>query len=250
MLRFRKMALLVLVMGLIAILFTSTQPASANVVALSLTRRSCGVVTAFATYDGFSEGTLTFYVAFAVDINNNGKFGEAGEPIRFVKIVPGGAAEYVGARLVFNPVPEGSTIAVTAYELDSAGVPVSKQLEPVKYQCTHRPAIDTLPQNTGQPEPPVSVVAKVNIDSVIVYSAPSARSTAIGGLGRGALVNAIARNQRGDWIQIEFRGGLGWIMWQKQTLLLGPYTTLPILPNVEIAAATPVPPTATPTPKP
>src|SRR5258708_13406375 len=96
-----------------------------NVVSVSFYRRSCGVVNAYATYDGFSEGTPAYYVAFAVDLNDNGIFGEAGETVRYIKTFPTGGPVLFGSRLTFKALPEGSTIAVTPYEVDNLVVPLS-----------------------------------------------------------------------------------------------------------------------------
>ena len=233
--RFRTLAwftsIIVLVVG--TLLAVVPMPAYANVTALVLHTRTCGTVTAFLRYDSFSEGAPPFYAVFAVDLNNNGVFGEASEPIRYTRVAPSGGPGLVGGRMAFRALPEGSSIAVTAYEIDSVGVQVSRQIEPVRYTCAHRPAKDPLPPNTGIPIPGVGVVAKVRIAALTVYSGPSAFTTPIGGLGRGAFVNVVARNQRGDWVQVEFKGGLGWVMWQTQAILFGPYSTLPVLPNYE-----------------
>ncbi len=233
--RFRTLAwftpVIVLVVGLLLAL--APMPVYANVTALVLHTRTCGTVTAYITYDSFSEGNAPYFAVFAVDLNNNGIFGEAGEPVRYVKVSPTGEAQLVGARLIFPARPEGSTIAVTAYEIDSAGVQVSRQIEPVQYECTHRPAKDPLPPNTGIPIPGVGIVAKVRIVAVTVFSGPSVNTAPLGGLGKGALVNVVARNARGDWLQIDYKGQLGWIMWHTEAILFGPYSTLPVLPNFE-----------------
>jgi hypothetical protein len=76
---------------------------------------------------------------------------------------------------------------------------------------------------------------------VTVYAEPSARSTKVGGVGLGQFLNVVARNQRGDWFQVEFQGKLAWIMWVKQVIPLGPYTTLPVVSNYEASAPTPLP---------
>jgi hypothetical protein len=246
--RFRKLTGSLLVFTLvITLLFASlisTEPVNANVTAISLFRRSCGSVNAYANYDGFSEGTIYYYVVFAVDLNNNGVYSEAGEPVKYIRLAPGGPA-FVGANLRFKAVPEGSTISVTAYEIDSAGVKVSPQLPPVSYQCTHRPATDRLPSNDGSGAA-IGIVAKVSVPALIVYSEPSARSARLGGVGLGQFLNVTARNRRGDWFQVEFQGKLGWIMWVKNVIPLGPYTELPILPNAEQYTPTPLPPTPIP----
>src|SRR5258708_19143216 len=180
--RFRNVAWLVLVAVLALYTLLATTSARANVTAIAITRRTCGTVDAFSTYDGFSEGKPAFYVAFAVDLNGNGIFGEAGEPIRYVKISPIGQQEFVGAHLQFNPLPEGSRISVTSYEVDSAGVPVSPQVTPVAYECKHRPALDKLPANAPVPVPMVGVVAKVRITAVTVFTPPTPKSTPLSGL--------------------------------------------------------------------
>jgi hypothetical protein len=234
--RFRTLAWFIPIIILVAGTLLAPTPARANVTGVVLHTRTCGTVTAYLSYDSFSEGAPPFFAVFAVDLNNNGVFGEASEPIRYIRVVTGGGLQLVGARMAFRALPEGSTIAVTAYEIDSAGVQVSRQVEPVRYTCAHRPAKDPLPPNTGIPIPGVGVVAKVRIDAVTVYSGPSAFSSPLGGLGKGAFVNVVARNQRGDWVQVEFKGRLGWIMWQTQAILFGPYSTLPVLPNFESGA--------------
>jgi len=246
MMRFRYIVWFAAITALIFVVLAQTSMAEANVTRLILTRRTCGTVNAYLTYDGFSEGTPAFYNVVAVDLNGNGVYGEAGEPTQYIKITPGGQAVLIPAQLRFAALPEGSTISVTAYEVDSAGVAVSKQISPVSYQCTHRPATNTLPENTDIKVPAVSIVAKINRAAITVYSAPTASSTPLGGLGRGDQVTLLARNQRGDWVQFYFKGQLGWIMWQTQAIMFGPYTTLPVLPNAENYTPTPQPPTATP----
>ncbi|MCC7447131.1 MAG: SH3 domain-containing protein [Anaerolineae bacterium] len=244
--RFRLVAGFALVTMLILSMLLTQIPAQANVTKLVIHRRTCGTVSAWVVYDSFSEGTPPFWAVFAVDLNGNGVYGEADEPLQYVKLAGTGEAQQVGTVLAFKAVPEGSTISVTAYEVDSAGTAVSKQLPPVSYACTHRPALDPQPPNTGIAIPGVGIVAKINVRAITVYSAPNAKSEVLGGLGRGAFVNVRARNQRGDWFQIEFRGQLGWIMWQTQALIFGPYSTLPVTPNVD--QPTPIPtlgPTAT-----
>lgn len=246
--RSQKIAMLALIPALVmTVLAFMVTPVQANVVKLVLDRRTCGTLTAWATYDGYSEGIQAFYVVFAVDLNNNGVFSEAGEPVLYVKLTQGGGTQLVGGRMRFAPLPEGSSIAVTAYEIDSAGVPVSKQLEPVQYQCQHKPAIDNLNQNTGVQNPTVGVVARVALPSIIVYNAPSYFATKLGGLGKGAMVNVLALNTRGDWAEIQYKGSVGWILWETRTVMLGQYSTLPRLPNFEDYTPTPLPPTATPT---
>ncbi len=245
--RFRIVAGVALVTTLILSLLLTQTPANANVTRLVIHRRTCGTVTAWVVYDSFSEGNPPFWAVFAVDLNGNGVYGEAGEPMQYVKLQGTGEAQQVGTRLTFKALPEGSTISVTAYEVDSAGTPVSKQLQPVSYTCAHRPALDPQPPNTGIAIPGVGIVAKVNVTAVKVYGGPNVKSDVLGGLGKGAYVNVTARNERGDWFQIEYKGQPGWIMWQTQALIFGPYSTLPVLPNNDTAAPILAPgPTATP----
>ncbi len=236
--RFRVLALFALITTVISALIAGITPASANTTRLVLSTRTCGTVSAFVVYDSFSEGNPPFFVEFAVDLNGNGVYGEAGEPFQYVRLTANGASQLIGTRLAFKAVPEGSTISVTAFETDSAGVPVSPQISPVSYQCTHRPAKDLLPPNTGIAIPGVGIVAKVNVEAVQVHTTAAFNSPIIGGLARGAVVNVTARNQRGDWIQVQYKGQLGWIMWQTHVILIGPYSTLPVLPNAESAVPT------------
>lgn len=215
----------------------TASPAQANVTGIVLYRRSCGQVTVYTVYDGFSEGNPPFFVVFAVDLNGNGNFGEAHEPIQYRPVGAAGAASVIGARLTFTAVPEGTTISVTAYEVDSAGKTVSKPLSPVQYVCHHKPDFNAYPPNTGIVVPGAAVTAKINVAALQVYSAPTIQSTVLGGLPKGARANVVARNERGDWLEIQFQGGLGWIMWQTNALIFGPFDTLPVLPNAESAAS-------------
>ncbi len=222
-------ARLALVVTLMLTLFAATSRASANVTMLVLGRRTCGTATAFVLYDAFSEGNGPFYAVFAADLNGNGVYGEAGEGLKFVKIGPGGTAGYIVGNLTFRAVPEGSTIAVTAYEADSDGNIVSPQLTAVSYVCTHKPATDLYPPNTGFTIPGLAITAKITATAIQIYSTPSATTgTIIGGLASGTIVNVIGRNERGDWLQVQFGGGSGWIMWVTNALVFGPYRQLPV----------------------
>lgn len=227
--RLRFMVRLVLVGALMLPVMLNAAPASANVTRLVLHRRTCQNVTAYAVYDGFSGGVPPFYAVFAADLNGNGVFGEPGEPVTYVRVNSTiEEPSTVGTRLTFRALPEGSTISVTAYEVDNAGNLVSAQLEPVSYECTHRPALDPLPANTGITAPTVAVTARILVESVRVYSGPSGDSMILGALGRNAIANVTARNARGDWVRIDFQGGAGWIMWQTQAALIGPSARLPV----------------------
>jgi hypothetical protein len=207
----------------------AAQPASANVSRLVLHRRTCTSITAYVVYDSFSGGIAPFYAVFTVDLNGNGIFGEAGETTSYVQLNSKlGESSMAGTHMLFPVQDEGTTIAVTAYEVDSAGRPVSPQLEPVSYQCANRPAFDPIPPNTGIAVPDVGITARVAVQAVKVYSEPSVNSVLLGGLGNDQVVNVKARNERGDWVKIDFRGGDGWIMWQTQVYLIGPYKTLPV----------------------
>lgn len=228
--RLRNIALVCALGMLVLPLLFVAQPVRANVSNLVLHRRTCGAVTAYAVYDSFSEGDDPFYAVFAADLNGNGVFGEVNEPTQYVRVInDGGGSVLVNARLRFRAVPEGTTIAVTAYEVDNSGNLVSGQLGPVSFECTNRPALDPIPPNTGIVIPGVGVVARIFAESVKVYDAPSADATLMGALGLGQEVNVKARNERGDWVQIEFGGGTAWIMWQTQARLVGPFASLPVI---------------------
>src|SRR5688500_9797120 len=107
--RFRTLALLTPIIVLVVGTLLAPTPAFANVTAIVLHTRTCGTVTAYLSYDSFSEGGPPFYAVFVVDLNNNGIFGEANEPIRYVRVATGGGLQLVGARLAFRALPEGST---------------------------------------------------------------------------------------------------------------------------------------------
>ncbi len=218
---------LIAVIGLLS--FAAVHQASADISALILGSRSCGSVTAYVQYDSFSEGNPPFYAVFAADLNGDGVYGEAGEPVQYILIGPGGTAGFVRGQLNFSAVPQGSVIAVTAYEIDSAGNIVSPQLTAVRYTCTHRPASDLFPPNTAPAVPGLGVSAKISVLRITVYDAPSATTgNLIGGLPTGAIVNVIGRNGRGDWLEVQFNGGIGWIMWETNAILFGPYQQLPV----------------------
>lgn len=225
----KRLSLLITVLIALSLMMTAA-PARANVTRLVLHTRNCEAVTAYAVYDGFSTGSAPFYAVFAADLNGNGQFGEASEPIAYVRVNnTSGEPSTAGARLRFEALPEGSTIAVTAYEVDRRGRLVSAALEPVSFECTNRPALDPIPANTGIMIPGVSVIADITAASVTVYETPSGNAAIVGGLAENARVDAVARNQRGDWVRILFPGGgTGWIMWQTQATLLGPWRSLPV----------------------
>jgi hypothetical protein len=228
-----KRFVLVLVTTLLLIGFFSAQDVRAGVSDLYLTRRSCATVSAFLTYDSFSEGRPPYFATFSVDLNGNGIYGEASEPTQRIRVRSGGGLPtLVTARLGWRAVPEGSTISVIAYEADSDGVILSGQLGPVTYQCSQRPASDRIPPAPTVTEPVPGVTARALI-TLPVYSGASVRSEQIGGLADGMVVTVLALNQRGDWAQIEYRGGTGWIMWRQQAVLIGAYGELPRLPNYE-----------------
>lgn len=205
----------------------SAVPASANMSRLTLHRRSCNGVTVYAVHDGFSNGSAPYYAVFAADLDGDGNYGEAGEPKVFKQVKKTGSAVWVSARLYFR-ASEGSDIAITVYEVDSTGTLVTPGGDKVKYTCANRVALDPIPGDTGAPIPVLKITAKVVVEKITVYAEASSDSTVLGGVGIGQLLNVKARNQRGDWVQVEFNGGMGWIMWQTQAYLLGPYRDLPI----------------------
>lgn len=226
--KFRALLRMITITGLMLPLFAAASPTDAGVSKLTIHRRTCGTVTAVLTYDNFSEGNSPFYVAFTVDLNDNGIFGEVGEPTLFNPVnASGGDPIQLGTRLRFAPLPEGSPIAVTAYEVDSDGRTVTAPLEPARYQCTNRPALNSTPSNTGSVAI-VGVVARISVNSVEVYAAPSAASPLVGGLGLGQQVNVLGRNSRGDWVQVQLENGIGWFMWQTQARLSGAFANLPV----------------------
>lgn len=108
-----------LALSLLAPLLLSASAAEANINSLSVHRRTCSQATAFVNYDGFSGGTAPYYIAFTVDLNDNGIFGEVGEPTLFAEVSGNGSPLVIGRRLTFRNQREGSFIAVTAYEVDS-----------------------------------------------------------------------------------------------------------------------------------
>jgi hypothetical protein len=228
-----KPVLIVLTAVLIAVGLFSAQNVRAGVSDLYLTRRSCATVSAFLTYDSFSEGRPPYFATFSVDLNGNGVYGEASEPTQRIRVrTGGGLPTLVNARMAWAALPQGSTISVIAYETDSSGAILSEQLGPVTYQCTQRPAVDRIPSVPVEPAPVAGVTARALI-TLPVYSGASAQSQQIGGLADGMVVTVLALNERGDWAQIEYRGSTGWIMWRQQAILIGPYAELPRLPNYE-----------------
>jgi len=203
--------------------------ARADISQLQLGQRSCGSVTAYVQYDSFSEGNPPFYAVFTTDLNNSGIFGESNDPIVYVLVGPGGSPGTVSATINFPAVPEGSPIAVTAYEIDSAGAYVSQQLPPVSYVCTHRPAVALASASPSAPVPQVAITIKITAYAVQVYDQPSAGGNIIGGLPHSAIVNVIGRNSRGDWVKVQYGGTTGWIMWVTNSILFGPYQQLPVV---------------------
>lgn len=232
--RFRSVFRLLLAALIMGSILVAVQPARANVSQLVLHRRTCEAVTAFVTYDSYSVGVSPFFVVFQADLNNNGAYGEAGEPTLYVQVTPGrGESIDVGARLTFNALDEGSTISVTAYEVDSAGRQISAPLTPISYPCTNRPVLTRLPSTPPPTTANAVVTAQITDASVNVYSGPSVTSTLIGGLAKGMVVNVTGRNARGDWAQIQFEGGTGWFMWNTSAFLWGPYQKLPVIADAQ-----------------
>lgn len=219
--------------GLLCALFAvAAAPAQATTTALTIHTRSCAYVTAYADYDGYSQGTAPFYAAFTVDLDNDGIFGEPGEPTNFVTLTEGGTTPIqASTRLRFRALKQGAPISVTVYETDAEGVLVNGPEEAVQYVCRNRPDTAPLQGNTGGATPNVAVVARVFVESIPVYAEPDASSKLLGGVGRDQAFFVQGRNSRGDFVKIDFPGGSGWIMWQTQARLLGPWATAPILEN-------------------
>jgi hypothetical protein len=223
---------LALVIG--AAVFSTPAPAKAEITKLTLHRRSCASVSARVNYDGFAEGTAPYYVAFGVDTNGNGVFGEPNEALVYSRIRGNvGSSLQVAARVNFKAVPEGTTIAVVAYTVDSVGNPLSPQLGPISYECSQRPDLDPLPAEQSQVDPSPAVVASILSESVEVHEGAAASTKVIGGLGKGQRVPVIALNVRGDWALIEVNGTQGWILWRSNAYLFGARAKLPRLPNYE-----------------
>lgn len=217
-----------------AALFSAQTPAKAEITKLTLHRRSCASVTAYVNYDGFAEGTAPYYVAFGVDSNGNGVFGEPGEALVYSRIKGNvGSSLQVAARVNFTAVREGTTVAVIAYTVDSVGNALSPQLGPISYQCSQRPALDPLPADQSQVNPSPAVVAAILSESVEVHEGAAASTKVIGGLGKGQRVPVIALNERGDWALIEINGQQGWILWRSNAYLFGARANLPRVPNYE-----------------
>jgi uncharacterized protein YgiM (DUF1202 family) len=217
-----------------AALFSAHTPAQAQITKLTLHRRSCASVTAYVNYDGFAEGTAPYYVAFGLDSNGNGVYGENGEGLVYSRILGNvGSSLQVAARINFAAVREGTTIAVIAYTVDSAGNALSEQLGPVSYECSQRPALDPLPADQSQATPSPSVVAAILAESVQVHEGAAASTKVIGGLGKGQRVPVVALNVRGDWALIEVNGTQGWILWRSNAYMYGARNSLPRLPNYE-----------------
>jgi hypothetical protein len=230
---FRSPLRLILTVIMILTAFAVFTPAEANVSSLTVHRRSCGSLTAYAVYDSFSEGQGPFFAGFTADLNGNGIYGEAGEPTSYVRVLTGGGqAVKINTTLRFAPAAEGSTISVTVYEVDAVGTYISAPVAAVSYQCAHRPATDPLPSNANN-APQIAITARVAAGAVQVYSGASVKSTLLGGLPRGARVTVTAINQRGDWIQINFKGQTAWFMWKNKAVLIGPFSLLQVLPNFE-----------------
>ncbi|HRE48879.1 MAG TPA: hypothetical protein PLD47_14225 [Aggregatilineales bacterium] len=226
--RLRGITILAFALAIFVPLLGAPTPAQANIASLTLHRRSCNVVSVYLAYDGFAGGgSAPYYAVFAADLDGNGVFGETGEPKVFKQVKRNGQPLLVNARLYFK-AREGSTIAVTAYEIDSTGTYSSGQLAPVSYECTNRPVLSPLPADTTLRIPGVAVTAKIILEKVDLYSEPTTESIFLGGVGIGQVFDVRALNTRGDWALIDVGGGKqGWIMWQYQAYLLGPYQSLP-----------------------
>lgn len=92
--KFRALLRMITITGLMLPLFAAASPTDAGVSKLTIHRRTCGTVTAVLTYDNFSEGNSPFYVAFTVDLNDNGIFGEVGEQLCSIQSMPAAAIRF------------------------------------------------------------------------------------------------------------------------------------------------------------
>jgi len=207
-------------------------PARANVNMLILGRRNCESVTAFVKYDGGSVGGPPYLAAFAIDLNGDGVFGDsiANEKTIFTRLGPNTTpATFARGIIRFPFVPEGTEIAVTAYELDSVGNRTSPLLPPVRFTCTNYPQINQIPASLPYIIPNVAVTARVRVGALNVFASNKGlEDEIVGGLALGTVVTAVGRNTRGDWLQILYGNGTGWIMWNTNAIVFGPYKSLPI----------------------
>jgi hypothetical protein len=221
-----------IVIALVVIGLNTPSPASANVNTLIVGRRTCETATAYVLYDGFSAGHPVYLAAFTVDLDGDGVYGEAeaGERTIFTNLGAGSSPSgYVKGVLKFSAVPEGTKISISAYEVDSNGRTVSRQLPAVSYTCTNRPQTKQIPADVPFVIPAVAVTARVTAETLSIYDSPKGtESKIVGGLAQGAIVTAIGRNSRGDWLQIAFGSGTAWIMWNTNAIVFGPYKSLPV----------------------
>lgn len=108
--------------------------------------------------------------------------------------------------------------------------------EPVAEEPTPVP-----PTPTPEPQNPEAIV---NIDLINVRGGPGTTYNVVGGANQGDRYIITGRNQGGDWWEVDYNGGKGW--------LFGQLVTAENAGNVAIAANIPAPPppTATPVPPP
>ncbi len=86
---------------------------------------------------------------------------------------------------------------------------------------------------------PIAITATNNLASNINFrDGPSLSDAVIGRFAPGASAPVVARNEAGDWVQLDLDGQLGWVF-APLTTLSGDVQTLPVAPGtiVEIAVA-------------
>jgi uncharacterized protein YraI len=80
---------------------------------------------------------------------------------------------------------------------------------------TATPAIATGGESAATPAPPAAEESRpqavVIVDGLNVRAGPGTDFPIVGGLARDNRVNLLARNEAGDWLQIEAFDGSGWV---------------------------------------
>lgn len=212
----------------LSIATTPAHPAQAAVSKLTLYRRSCAAVYAQVTWDSFIQGQAPFKVGFAADLNGDGIYGAAGEPNVTTPVLTGGNVGIrIGSRLVFPALAEGSTVSVTAYDVDNNGVRRSGYLSPITYTCSQRPELADLRVDNPSVVPQVASQLFLFTTSTQVYTQPLPTAKVLGGLAKGQSAEVVALNERGDWAKIRFGDGFGWVLWRTNALMNGAFAELP-----------------------
>ncbi len=99
---------------------------------------------------------------------------------------------------------------------------------------------DTELTNEIRPDAPIrSQISATSTGNINVRAVTSANSALVGTLSTGEIVTAIARNQRGDWLQIEFEDGHAWVFASLLTTEDDPLD-LPIVGNTDADYSAPM----------